>query len=222
MEQLILDLAPFTPPSFDNFIPGKNSEVLHALREICAGRSRDLIYLWGAPGSGKSHLLNAATAEVARRAGSAQHFEGACFYDLSRCDLVVADAAETLDEDAQSALFQLYNDRRDAGLPLLIAGAMPPSQMRLRDDLRSRLAWGLVYEVHVLDDEEKAQALKSHARSRGFRVSQEIVQYLLARGPRDLPTLLATLDSLDRYSLQTRRAVTLTALRELLRSDSRQ
>lgn len=220
MEQLILDLAPFTPATFDNFIPGKNGEAVHTLREICAGRSASLVYLWGAPASGKTHLLNAAVTEVSLRGGDAKHFEGAIFYDLSRCDLVVADAIETLDDDAQSALFRLYNDRRDAGLPILIAGDAPPSQMRVRDDLRSRLAWGLVYEIRILSDEEKAQALAARAHARGFRVSTEVVDYLLARGPRDLPTLLATLDALDRYSLQTRRAINVHTLRELLRGES--
>ncbi|MGH8718428.1 MAG: DnaA regulatory inactivator Hda [Burkholderiales bacterium] len=217
MEQLVLDLAPFSAQTFANFIPGRNTEALRALIEVCAGRTKSLIYLWGVKGAGKSHLLNAAVSEVLGCGGAARHFEGGCFYDLSRCDLAVADAAETLDEDAQSALFSVYNDRRDSGLPLLIAGSMPPAQMRLRADLRSRLAWGLVFEVHVLSDEEKAAALESRALTRGFRVSREVVQYLLSREQRDLPTLFATLDALDRYSLQTRRAITVATLRELLR-----
>ena len=217
MQQLILDFAPFTPQTFDNFIPGKNGEPLYALSELCAGRSQQLVYLWGAAGSGKSHLVNAAVTAVLRRGGSAQHFEGAMFYDLARCDLTVADAVETLDEDAQSALFLLYNERREAGRAMLVAGAPPPSSLPLRVDLRTRLAWGLVYEVHVLSDEEKASALESHAKARGFRVSSDIVHYLLARGPRDLPALFATLDALDRYSLETKRAINVHTLRELIR-----
>jgi DnaA family protein len=217
MQQLILDLAPFNPQTFGNFIPGKNAEVLHALSALCAGRENQLVYLWGARGSGKSHLLNAAVEATLRRGGGAQHFEGAVFCDLTHCDVVAADAVEALDEDAQSALFLLYNERREAGRATLVAGAMPPAVLPLRDDLRSRLAWGLVYEVRVLSDEEKASALEAHAKARGFRVSSDVVHQLLARGPRDLPTLFATLDALDRYSLETKRAINVNTLRELMR-----
>lgn len=217
MQQLVLDLAPFVAQTFANFILGRNREALAAVREVCAGGSASCLYLWGAPGAGKSHLLNAAVSEVRTRGGRAEHFEGAKFYELSNCDLVVADRVDDLDEDAQSSLFSLYNDRASVKLPLLIAADTPPSRQRLRDDLRSRLAWGLVYEIHVLSDSEKAEALESHARSRGFEVAGEVVNYLLSREARDLPTLFATLDALDRYSLQTRRAITLPTLRELLR-----
>ena len=222
MQQLVLDLAPFTPQTFDNFTHGKNAEVVHALRNLAEMGSNRFVYLWGAPGSGKTHLLNAALAAVKARGGSAQHFEGALFYDSARCDLIVSDNAESLDEDAQSALFQLYNERREAGRAMLVAGSAPPSRLPLRDDLRTRLAWELVYEVRVLDDDEKTKALHAHARELGFFISADVVNYLLARGPRDLPALFATLNALDRYSLQNRRAITVPTLRELMSNVERE
>jgi DnaA family protein len=94
-------------------------------------------------------------------------------------------------------------------------------QLKLREDLVTRLAWGLVYQVHALTDENKAQALADHATSRGFRLAPEVSDFLLTRARRDLPTLLATLDALDRYSLETRRPVTVPLARELLQSAER-
>jgi DnaA family protein len=165
MQQLVLDLAPFTPQTFANFIPGKNNEVVRLLSTLCTTGSHQSVYLWGASGSGKTHLLNAALLARRECGGSAQCFEGALFYDLSRCDLLVADDVHLLDEDAQAAFFRLYNERREAGLTMLSAGNAPPSRLPLRDDLRTRLAWELVYEVHVLDDREKAEALEARANS---------------------------------------------------------
>ena len=99
---------------------------------------------------------------------------------------------------------------------VLAGAAAPPAQLTLREDLATRLAWGLVFQVHALTDESKAQALAEHAASRGFRLAPEVSDFLLTRARRDLPTLLATLDALDRYSLETRRPVTVPLVRELL------
>jgi DnaA family protein len=99
---------------------------------------------------------------------------------------------------------------------LLVSGDAAPARLTLRDDLKTRLAAGLIYQVHGLDDAEKAAALRGHADARGFRLSQEVADYLLSHAERDLPSLLALLDALDAYSLANRRAITVPLLRELL------
>jgi DnaA family protein len=89
-------------------------------------------------------------------------------------------------------------------------------QLGLRPDLVTRLGWGLVYQVHALTDADKSEALEHYAAARGFSLQPEVRQYLLARVRRDLPTLLAMLDALDRYSLEAKRPITVPLLRELL------
>lgn len=96
------------------------------------------------------------------------------------------------------------------------AGLSSPMQMGLRDDLATRLAWGLVYQLHPLTDEEKAFALRNHARERGMRLPEEVLDYCLRHLRRDLPTLMATLDALDEWSLTTKKPVTVPMLRKLL------
>jgi DnaA family protein len=86
----------------------------------------------------------------------------------------------------------------------------------LRDDVRTRLGAGLVFQLRLLSDEEKAEALSGHASGRGFTLPTELIQYLLHHGRRDLPSLMAVVDALDEYSLQTKRPVTLPLLREVL------
>ena len=94
-------------------------------------------------------------------------------------------------------------------------------RLALREDLVTRLAWGLVYQVHALTDEEKARALADYATGRGFRLLPDVSEYLLTRANRDLASLVATLDALDRYSLETKRPVTVPLARELLQAASR-
>lgn len=197
MRQLALPISPPPEPTLDNFVPGANAELVARLRELVAGRlAESVLYLWGAPGSGRTHLLRAC-ADAA---------------------FAVADDVEALAEPAQVALFHAINRARERGGTVLAAGAAPPAQLPLRADLRSRLAWGLVYEVKPLTDEERAQYLRAEAARRGLRVGEEVVRYLLAQVRRDLPTLVALMAHLDRTALELQRPLTLPLVREALKA----
>jgi DnaA family protein len=182
--------------------------------------------VWGGPGSGRSHLLKGTVAALQREGAAATYV--ACTggirlaSGLERVDCVALDDVDRLDDEGQVAVFDLYNALRERGGALLASAAVPPAQLTLREDLATRLAWGLVYQVHALSDEAKVQALADHAASRGFQLAPEVSEFLLTRARRDLPTLLATLEALDRYSLETRRPVTVPLARELLHSAGRQ
>ena len=195
--QLALPISPPPEPTLENFVPGANTELLARLRALAAGELREaVLYLWGEPGCGRSHLLAAA----------------------ARPGLVVVDDVEQLDDAAQIALFNAINAARESGGTVLAAGNAPPAQLPLREDLKSRLAWGLVYQVKPLSDAEKALTLHAEAQRRGLRLSDEVVWYLLTHVRRDLRSLTALLEHIDRASLEQRRAVTLPLVRELLRS----
>ena len=201
MKQLLLDIQPAPAPTLENFVAGRNEEALHSLYRAATGTGESrFIYLWGAAGSGKTHLLRAC-AELARQ------------HDIR---LVTADDVQRLADAAQIALFNTYNRLRESGGTLVASGEAAPMQMGLRDDLATRLSWGLVYQLHPLSDEEKAQALRNHAAARGMRLPEEVLEYCLRHLRRDLPTLMATLDALDKWSLTAKRPVTLPLLRQLL------
>ena len=205
MKQLLLDIQPPSSPTLDNFIVGSNAETLHSLKmAIDSANEARFIYLWGAAGSGKSHLLQACNDLAHER-------------NLS---LSVVDDVHTLDEDAQIELFNYFNQLRTAGGILITSGSAAPTQMGLRDDLATRLAWGLVYQLHPLTDEEKAQALKTHARERGMKLPDDVVDYCLCYLRRDLPTLLAVLNALDQWSLVEKKPVTVPMLKKLLQLDA--
>ncbi|HEV7394769.1 MAG TPA: DnaA regulatory inactivator Hda [Burkholderiales bacterium] len=223
MKQLAFDFAVLPPPTLDNFVSGRNAELKLRLRNL-ASRSGDerLLYLWGPPGSGRTHLLRAALARLEAAGSHVTYFASAPGETLpdSICemDAVAVDDVERLNEDAQVAFFNVYNAFRDTGRTLLAAGNAAPMQLALRADVVTRLGWGLVYEVHCLSDPEKAQALAEHAALRGFALQPDLIEYLLTHVRRDMPALLATVEALDRYSLSAKRAVTMPLLRELLSS----
>ena len=214
MTQLLLDIAPDRAPSLDNFVVGRNVELLSALRHALDGNSNERIfYLWGEAGCGKSHLLQAAISH-ARSAGLSAI--GLCRAVPEAAQVVAVDDVEALDEVAQIELFALYNRQRENGGVLLISGTQSPVHLRLRDDLRTRLAWGLVYQVQALNDTEKSRALEQHAQARGFSLPPEVTQYLLRHGRRDLPSLIGVLDALDQCCLRLKRQPTVPILKEVM------
>jgi len=195
--QLPLDISPPAEPTFDNFIAGANAEALERVRALAAGASREpLVYLWGEPGSGRSHLLHAAARANPR--------------------LVAADDVESLEAGEQQALFLAINAARDGQAAVLATGSAPPAGLAMREDLRTRLGSGLVYQLKPLSDADKALHLRAEAERRGLRLTDEVVWYLLHHLPRDVASLNAVLDLLDRHSLARQRAVTLPLVREAL------
>ena len=216
MTQLLLNIAPDWSPTLDNFVAGRNVELLSALRHALAGTAGErCFYLWGEPGSGKSHLLQAA---VGQARASGQSAICLCRAVPEAMPVVAVDDVEALDDAAQISLFELYNRMRESGGVLLVSGTAAPAHLHLRDDLRTRLGWGLVYQVHGLSDEEKAQALERHAKARGFILPHEVTQYLLRHGRRDLPGLLAVLDALDAHCLRLKRGASVPLLKEVMQA----
>jgi DnaA family protein len=217
MNQLLLGIVPDWVPTLDNFVPGHNVELLERLRHALLGEGERSIYLWGEAGSGKSHLLRALVVAAQELGLSAEY---AVANVPVAADVIAVDDVQALDGEAQIALFALYNQMRDSGGLLLVSGTMAAMQLGLRDDLRTRLGWGLVYEVHCLSDEEKAQALQRHAYARGLELPSEVIQYLLRHGRRDLPALLTTLDALDELCLRLKRWPSVPLLREVMQTAS--
>jgi len=197
MRQLPLEISPPAEASFDNFVPGENAEALARVRDLALGRLREsIVYLWGEAGSGRTHLLKAAARDNPA--------------------LVIVDSVEALDADAQQRLFGAINAARNGAAAVLAAGSAPPPVLPLRDDLRSRLAWGLVYHLKPLAEAEKLRHLQGEASRRGLALTDEIAAYLLARVPRDMATLTALLEALDRHALTRKRPLTLPLVREVL------
>lgn len=212
MRQLLLDLTQAPPPTFANFVPGRSAEALQAARAGAEGALREpVLYLWGEAGSGKTHLLKALCAAHPE----ASYRTAKDYREPVAGRVLVLDDIELLTDPAQVALFNAFNAGEYA--LIVVSARAAPKDVALRRDLATRLALGLTYRLHPLSDDEKREALAAHARARGFTLSDEVRGYLLTHSRRDMPSLMAALDTLDRYSLETGRPVTVPLLREAIR-----
>lgn len=214
MRQLILDLIPDLPPTLENFSAGSNADALTALAAWLSPENREpCLFLWGESGAGKTHLLRACGAAYADAAN-----DPLLATIAMDAPFIAIDNVESLSEDGQIALFNHFNRLRAAGGRLLATADAPPLQLRLREDLRTRLGSGLIFRLRPLSDTEKIAALEAQAAQRGMRLAPEALNYVLARAPRDMRSLSAFLAALDRYSLEHKRPLTLPLLRELLQT----
>ena len=217
--QLLLDIRPDQEPGLDDFVIGSNDELVARLHSMCEPRAFDQLYLWGPPGSGRSHLLRGAYQQALQYGRPASLIAAPALEDELAAPpggLVIVDDVDALTEHGQGALFRTFNAARLVGLSLLLSGSEPPARLALREDLRTRIGATLVYQVHALSDAEKASALMRHAETRGMTVDPALVDYLLNHGRRDLPALIKVLDALDLASLEQQRPLTLPLLREIL------
>jgi DnaA family protein len=216
MKQLVLDLGADVAHSLESFEVGQNGELAHLMHQFAQRTAREhFAYLWGESAAGKTHLLQALAAANAARYICPQDGADAFTFSLDT-SLYLLDDCERLSPERQIDAFALFNQIREHGAYMVSTGAVPPAVLPVREDLRTRMGWGLVYQIHGLTDEEKIAALTHAAEARGLTLSATVLPYLLSHFRRDMRSLSTMLDALDQYSLETQRPVTLPLLRDLL------
>lgn len=226
VRQLTLPVNLRDDATFANFYPGDNIQLVRALTELLSGEGEQFIYLWGAPGVGRSHLLQACCHDFSDQQYSI------IYLPLRASDLApeILQGMETMrlvcldDIDAvlgkpewEEALLHFYNRSRDNGVKLIVAGNNLPTQLPCAlADLRSRLSWGLVFQVLSLSDEQKLLALQMHARHRGMYLSREVGRFLLRHLPRNMTELFEVLNKLDHASLVAKKRLTIPFVKSVL------
>jgi DnaA family protein len=217
VRQIPLAIGVEAPRSFDNFLPGANALAIGHLQTLAAQATP--VYLWGASGVGKTHLLEATVQRFdaqGLRAGWFSAADPAPWPFEDAWSLVVIDDADLLDPAQQHAAFATFVETTTRGVPLIAAGRVPPVDLPLREDLRTRLGWGHVFAIQPLGEPEVRATLRRVADQRGIFLSDEVMDYLLTRFARDLKHLIAQLDRLDAFSLATKRQITVPLLKQML------
>ncbi len=188
-------------------------------------RAQAVLFLWGESASGKSHLLQAACRLVQERDNVPIYvplgepgLRPVLLEEADASFLICLDDVQHVAGDPawESALFALYELARSTGAKLLASGTAPPTRLNLNmPELASRLAWGPVYQLQPLSDDEKLEAIRLRARNRGLDVAPDVARYILRRYPRDLSSLFTLLERIDTAALASQRRVTIPFLREL-------
>jgi DnaA-homolog protein len=224
MRQLPLGLGPADPCSFDNFhAPGNEAAVAH-LRSLAQSQGALApVYLWGERGVGKTHLLRAWTEAVQAPGARVGWFDATTPLPWEHDEGwrgIVFDGVQAFDAGRQHAAFALFAQAATLGQQVLAAGAVPPVDLAVREDLRTRLGWGPVFHLLPLPEEHCRAALRREADRRGIFLSDEVMGYLMTRFERDLGSLMSLLNRLDRFALAQQRGVTVPLLKRMLAEEA--
>jgi DnaA-homolog protein len=216
MKQIPLAIGPATLPTFDTYLSNANTAAVAHLRAL--GIDSAPVYLWGPPGCGKSHLLRALVHErhaAGEQAGCFDAEDAAPWLLQPGWTLVTVDRCDVLDPQRQQAAFALFIHAAEQRVQWAAAGRLPPVDLPLREDLRTRLAWGHVFALASGSDNEARAVMRREADRRGILLGDEVMDYLLARTARDLGTLMRLLDRIDEFALAHKRHVTVPLLRQM-------
>jgi len=233
--QLPLDIKLPDSATLANLVRGANGEAIDHIQMSLTADASDYdnsqaIYVWGGSGCGKSHLLQAAchalidqgVATVYLSLREFRQFDPSMLEGLETLALVCIDDVDAIagQHDWEDGLFHLYNRMQTVAGQLLLSGKASPNELGLGlADLSSRLSWGWVFQLQLLGDDEKKQALQLRARTRGFTLSDEVGDYLLRYFPRDMHALFALLDRLDVASLVEQRRLTVPWVKKVLSAE---
>ena len=225
MKQIALDIGLSTGPTLKSFFAGPNQAAVSHLTlwvgdaSCAASRSPVPTYLWGSSGSGKTHLLKAAH-EALREQGATVGWLDASVLEPPEFDenwaAVLMDDVHWYTATQQHAAFNWFVNAQTHQRWVLAAGELPPADLKLRDDLRTRLGWGHVFELHALSDPERRAVLRQAADARGVFLGDDVMDFILSRFSRDLGSLMELLDLIDGYALQTKRGITIPLIKSMM------
>ena len=231
MKQMALDLGLAPGPSLNRLFVGPNGAAIQHLRlqvgdGWSAPRSPVPTYLWGETGAGKTYLLRAVAETLREQGATVGWLDASTRFPVAfneRWSAVILDEVNLYNPVQQAAAFNWFvnatSPATGARRWVLSAGDLPPPDLKLRDDLRSRLGWGEVYQMHLLTEDERRGVLKDEAQQRGLTLPDDVMDYMLKRFSRDLGSLMQLLDHLDNFALRNKRALTIPLLRDMLETE---
>jgi DnaA family protein len=226
VHQLLLAIQPPQETDFSAYLAGPNAEAVAAVQAWSSGFGEPFLYLFGAAGTGKTHLLNAACRQANGHGKTAlclpmtyPGIDPSVLEDLESADLVALDDVHCIAGDRawELAVFDLFNRLRAAERGLLVSADVRASELPVQlADLRSRLGWGPGYRLRPLGEDACAELLLKSAQRRGLDLGPELVDYIMRRCPRDAGTLVELVHRLDEKSLSEKRRPSMRLVRELV------
>ncbi|MFZ4481610.1 MAG: DnaA regulatory inactivator Hda [Rhodoferax sp.] len=226
MKQIALDIGLDSGPTLERFFAGPNEAALRHLQLWVggAGSAQTALspvptYLWGPEGSGKTHLLKSVRAALSEQGASSGWLDAGMLDPPEFSEhwaAVLLDDVHLYTAQQQQLAFNWFVNAQTHQRGVLAAGALPPADLKLRDDLRTRLGWGHVFALQVLSEPERRAVLRQAADARGLFLGDEVMDFMLTRFSRDLGSLMELLELIDGYALQTKRALTIPLIKSMM------
>ena len=229
-QQLPLQFEFRANQTFDDFFPGNNQEIINHLKNCVDGSGESFLFLWGKPGQGKSHLLQASCQRAHTRNLRSFYFDLATaklpdpliLSGLTACELVCLDNVEAVagNSDWEQAFFNFFNEQRDQNHQLILSAACSPLALNIQlPDLKTRLNWGLTLKLKPFSDADKIALLIFKADQMGFEITPQTGSFLISHYDRNPESLWALLDKLNLETLAAKRKLTVPFLKHILEQE---
>jgi DnaA-homolog protein len=227
LKQLTLDLCLKDDANIANFFIGANKQLIDMLGCFHDNKEVSFIYLWGANGTGKSHLLSALCQlfgehnklSVYLPLEEEYQLKPQILDEMENFDLLCIDDLDLIAGDLfwEERIFHCFNKIMENGKKIVITANTTPHflAMVLRD-LQSRLTGGLIFELKPLTDADKIASLKLRANLRGLELNDAVANFLLSHYARDTKNLFKTLETLDKEALAAQRKITIPFVKNVL------
>ena len=220
MNQLGLPISLDSKMLLDNFLG--NRQLLDFIAQLYVKKGSAEIYVYGAIGVGKTHLLQGAVLRALSEEQSAMYID--CYDPLPRHVLesieqlnwISIDNIGAINNNQKDLFFDLYNRAKQARVTMLISGSDLPSELGVMKDLKTRLGLATIFQLQPLDDELTMSVLNNQMIDRNLSIDSKVYEYLFKYYSRDVKVLLTAIDDLDKASLQAKQSITIPFVRKTL------
>jgi len=221
MNQLGLPISLDSKMLLDNFLG--NNQLLDFIAKLYLDKTSAKIYVYGAPGLGKTHLLQGAALKALSDQQSAMYID--CHNSLpehvlesiEQLNWISIDNIDAINANQQNLFFDLYNRAKQAKVSMIISGPDLPSELGVMKDLKTRLGLATIFQLQPLDDELTMSVLNNQMVDRNLSIDSKVYEYLFKYYSRDVKVLLTAMDDLDKASLQEKQSISIPFVRKTLR-----
>jgi len=220
MNQLGLPISLDSKMLLDNFLGNKH--LLEFITQLYVDKTSAEIYVYGASGLGKTHLLQGAVSRVLSNKQSAMYIDchnslpGHVVESIEQLKWISIDNIDAINDNEHSLFFDLYNRAKQARVSMLISGSGLPSELDIMKDLKTRLGLAAIFQLQPLDDELTMSVLNNQMVDRNLSIDSKVYEYLFKYYSRDAKVLLTAIDDLDKASLQAKQSITIPFVKKTL------
>ena len=220
MNQLGLPISFDSKMLLDNFLG--NKQLLDSIAKLYVDKTSAEIYVYGAPGLGKTHLLQGAALRALSNQQSAMYIDchnslpGHVLESIEQLNWISIDNINAINDNQQDLFFDLYNRAKQARVTMLISGTDLPSELGVMKDLKTRLGLATVFQLEELDDKLTMLVLNNQMSDRNLSIDSKVYEYLFKHFSRDVKVLLTAMDDLDKSSLQAKQSITIPFVKKIL------